>query len=36
LRRRLEEKAGGNRLVPRGRGRVALDVAGDLELIERD
>ena len=36
LRRRLEEKGGGIRLVPKGRGRFALDVTGDLELVERD
>lgn len=36
LRRRLDEKAGGIRLVPKGRGRFALDVAGKLELIERE
>ncbi|MGE0862361.1 MAG: GAF domain-containing protein [Vicinamibacterales bacterium] len=36
LRRRLDEKGGGIRLVPLGRGRFALDVAGELELVERD
>jgi adenylate cyclase len=36
LRRRLDEKAGGIRLVPTGRGRFALEVAGDFELVERE
>lgn len=36
LRRRLEEKAGGIRLVPTGRGRFALEVAGGVVLSERD
>lgn len=36
LRRRLDEKAGGIRLVPTGRDRFALEVTGDVDLIERD
>jgi hypothetical protein len=36
LRRRLDEKAGGIRLVPTGRGRFALEVNGELELVERE
>lgn len=35
LRRRLDEKAGGIRLVSKGRGRFALEVAGDVDLVER-
>lgn len=35
LRRRLEEKCPTIRLVPAGRGRLALDLACDLALVER-
>lgn len=36
LRRRLDEKGGDIRIVQKGRGRFALEVAGELDLIERE
>ncbi len=36
LRRRLDQKGGAIRLVPKGRGRFALAVSGALELMARD
>jgi adenylate cyclase len=35
LRRRLEEKGGCVRIVPRGRGRFAVEVGCEVELVER-
>jgi len=36
LRRRLDEKATDIRIVPRGRGRFALDLASEIQLTEKD
>jgi hypothetical protein len=36
LRRRLDEKGGDLRMVPKGRGRFALEVAGEVDLVERE
>jgi adenylate cyclase len=36
LRRRLEEKAENIRLVPRGRGRFALELGCEIELVQKN